>query len=166
MKKAVFLDRDGTIIVDKNYLQKTEDIEYFPDTFAALSLMQKKGYDLFIITNQSGIGRALFSEKVVDQIHQKIQERMISEGLHPFKEILYCPHTPSDHCSCRKPHPEMIEKMIKKWQINRSLSYMIGDKLIDAECGKNAQINGVLLCLTDPHFTTYPNLLSFAKSLS
>lgn len=166
MKKAVFLDRDGTIIIDKNYLQKLEDIEYFPDTFSALSLMQKKGYDLFIITNQSGIGRSLFPESVVDQIHQKIQKDMVLEGLLPFKDILYCPHAPSDHCSCRKPHPEMIEKMVKKWQINRSLSYMIGDKLIDAECGKNAQINGVLLNLTDPLYKTYPNLLSFAKSLS
>lgn len=137
--KAVFFDRDGTLIVDKHYLKDPNEIEYFKDTFSVLKELQKKNYLLFIVTNQSGISRGFFTVEDMHRIHDKILEDFKSHGIN-IAEIAFCPHSPEDHCNCRKPKPKLIHDLIEKYSIDKSKSFMVGDKEIDLECGKNAGI--------------------------
>ena len=164
--KAIFLDRDGTLILDKEYLSKVEEIEYFEDSKEALEVFHQKGYKLFLVTNQSGIARGLFNEESVHLVHQQIQKDLEEWGIPPFKEIVFCPHVPEDNCSCRKPMPEMVEKLISKWKIEQSSSYMVGDKLSDPEAGLSLKVTGILVRgRTDSRFSSFETLLEFAKSL-
>jgi histidinol-phosphate phosphatase family protein len=143
-----------------------EDLEYFPDTFKALQLFQKLGFTLFIITNQSGVGRGYFSIEIVHLIHDQIQKDLIANKLEPFKEFSICPHSPDENCDCRKPSGKMIQNLMKKYKVNPQKSYMVGDKLIDAEAGKNAHIQGILVRHTSsPDYPSYKTLLEFAESL-
>lgn len=167
--KAIFLDRDGTIIWDKNYLARVEDIEYYADTLSALKLMLKKGYRLYVITNQSGVGRGFFDLKTVHQIHQAIDHDLLNQGLPAFSGWAICPHAPEQGCECRKPHPKLIMDIVKKEKIDPQKSWMVGDKVIDAECGVNASLRGALvrepkLADTKEH-PFFKTLLEFAESL-
>lgn len=162
MNKAIFLDRDGTIIKDKHYLCDPAGIEFYDDAFEALRLMSAKGYRLFLVTNQSGIGRGMFSEEQMHQVHQEL-ERLLAQQNISLTDIAFCPHSPDEHCSCRKPHPKMILDLMQKHQISTS-SYMIGDKDIDAQAGINAQIHGVVIGQSQ-HYASFPSLLEFARSL-
>lgn len=165
---AVFLDRDGTFIVDKNYLSRIEDIEYYPDTFEALRLLRAKGYRLFVVTNQSGVGRGFFDLSRVHEIHATIDADLRSQGLPPFDGWAICPHTPEDDCACRKPKPELIATILEREHLDRARCWMIGDKAIDAECGLNAGISGA--CVRDRGEATpaprFPDLLAFARALA
>ncbi len=165
--RAIFLDRDGTFIVDKNYLSRVDDIEYYPDTFAALRLMRQKGYRLFVVTNQSGVGRGFFELARVHEIHATIDADLVSQGLPPFDGWAICPHAPEEDCSCRKPKPALIDAIITREKLEKTQCWMIGDKAIDAECGLNAGIAGA--CVRDRKEQTasprFPNLLAFAQSL-
>lgn len=159
--KAIFLDRDGTLIVDTGYISKPEGVIYLPDVRKALDLMRSKGYALFIISNQSGVGRGFFSMEAVDKVNA-----LIERDLGPFTGIAVCPHTPEDECPCRKPHPFMIKRFLEKWKIDSKKSFMAGDKHIDAETGVNAGLAGILIGKeTDKCFKTFPSLLDFAQSL-
>jgi D-glycero-D-manno-heptose 1,7-bisphosphate phosphatase len=152
--------------LDKNYLSRIEDIEYYPDSIKALQLFQKLNYELFIVTNQSGVGRGYFSLENVYVIHRQIQNDLREHKLEAFKDFAICPHTPADNCECRKPSGKMISDLMEKYHINPDLSYMVGDKIIDAEAGRNAGIQGILI--RDTHsqdFPSFKSLLDFAKSL-
>lgn len=142
--KAVFFDRDGTLIIDKHYLSNPDDVVYFDDTFHVLKTLQERGYLLFIVTNQSGIGRGFFSESEMHQVHQKMLYDFQKEGIE-IKDIVFCPHSPEDNCDCRKPHPRLINELCEKYQVDPTKSFMIGDKDIDAECGINANMGGIKL---------------------
>jgi histidinol-phosphate phosphatase family protein len=165
-RKAIFLDRDGTLILDKNYLSRVEDMEYFPDTLKALSLLQSLGYDLFVVTNQSGVGRGYFSLESVYVIHRQFQNDLREQKLSPFKDFAICPHSPDDKCECRKPSGKMIRDLMEKFNISPEHSWMIGDKIIDAEAGKDAGIKSAIVRHNEskdyPYFKT---LLEFAQSL-
>lgn len=165
-RKAIFLDRDGTIILDKNYLHRVEDLEYFPDTFKALALLQQLGYELFVVTNQSGVGRGYFSLEAVYVVHKQMQNDMRGEKLKPFEDFAICPHGPDDDCACRKPKGQMILDLIEKHHIKAEASYMVGDKVIDAEAGVNAGVKGVMVrSKPAKDFPNFKNLLEFAQSL-
>ncbi len=154
------------MILDKNYLSRVEDIEYFPDTLRALRLLQELGFDLFVVTNQSGVGRGYFSLESVHTIHRQLQNDLREEKLEPFKDFAVCPHSPDENCDCRKPSGKMIQLLIDKYHLSKDQSYMIGDKAIDAESGKNAGITGLLV--RTPARDGYPafkTLLEFAESL-
>ncbi len=141
-------------------------MEYFSDTLKALQLMQTLGYDLFVVTNQSGVGRGYFALENVHVIHKQLQNDLRENKLNPFKDFAVCPHSPEDQCKCRKPSGKMIQELIFKHQLTPELCYMVGDKLIDAEAGKNAGINGVLV--RSKHGTDFPffkTLFDFALSL-
>jgi len=143
-----------------------EDIEYFPDTMKALEIFQSLGFDLFIVTNQSGVGRGYFSLENVYVIHRQLQNDMREVKLSPFKDFAICPHAPQDECDCRKPSGKMILDLIKKYDLNPEHCYMLGDKLIDAEAGKNAGIKGILVRHAYGNdFPFFKTLLEFANSL-
>jgi D-glycero-D-manno-heptose 1,7-bisphosphate phosphatase len=168
MQKAIFLDRDDTIIIDKIDLHKPQDIEYFPDTKAALSLLHQKGYVLFIVTNQSGIARGLFTHQDVAAVHHQIQQDVQSWGLPTFLDIAYCPHGSWENCECRKPKSGLVLDLIEKWNISPEQSYMIGDRIRDAEAGYGAGTKGAILGKkeTDHRFPNFTTLLEFAQYVS
>ncbi|MCO4753897.1 MAG: HAD family hydrolase [Bacteriovoracaceae bacterium] len=160
--KAIFLDRDGTIIIDKHYLHDPDQVEYFNDTFEAMKLMDQKGYQLFMVTNQSGIGRGMFKVEDMHKVHEKMINDLNKEGV-VIKDVAFCPHSPDDNCECRKPSAQMIKELMSKHKISEG--YMIGDKVIDAQAGINAGIQGVHLTQSKSEYESYSTLLEFAKSL-
>lgn len=124
------------------------------------------GYELFVVTNQSGVGRGYFSLESVYVIHRQLQNDLRENKLSPFKDFAICPHSPDDKCDCRKPSGKMIKELIEKYNLSPEHSYMIGDKVIDAEAGKDAGINGILV--RHKHASDFPffkTLLDFANSL-
>ena len=128
--------------------------------------MQDLGYDLFIVTNQSGVGRGYFGLESVYVIHRQLQNDLRAHKLEPFKDFAICPHSPEDKCDCRKPSGKMITELMGKFNISPAHSYMVGDKLIDAEAGKNAGIQGVVVRQENKSdFPYFKNLLDFANSL-
>ena len=143
--KAVFLDRDGTLIRDKNYLSRVEDIEYFIDTFQALRMMAQKGYRLYVITNQSGVGRGFFPLENVAAIHEAMNDDLREHKIPHFAGFGVCPHAPDQNCSCRKPSPELILKFLERDHLDPAQCYMVGDKTIDAEAGLAAGVKGVIV---------------------
>jgi len=141
-------------------------MEYFPDTMKALKLFEQLGYELFVVTNQSGVGRGYFSLENVYVIHKQLQNDLREQKLVTFKDFAICPHSPDDKCECRKPSGKMIKDLMEKHHISPEHSYMVGDKLIDAEAGKNAGIQGILV--RHQHASDFPffkTLLDFANSL-
>lgn len=141
-------------------------MEYFPDTMKALKLLEQLGYELFIVTNQSGVGRGYFSLENVYVIHKQLQNDLREQKLVPFKDFAICPHSPDDKCECRKPSGKMIKDLMEKHHISPEHSYMVGDKLIDAEAGKAAGIQGVIIRHhQNPDFPYFKTLLDFANSL-
>ncbi len=175
MNKAIFLDRDGTIIIDKEYLYRPEEVEYFPWSRQALEIMQNSGYLLFIVSNQSGIGRGYFKEEDAHKVHQRIQDDMKSWGLNIFTAISFCPHTTQQKCKCRKPEPQMLIDLIAKYDIDPKESYMVGDKTADVWAGEKSGVTPVLLQgqskylkgdeKLPKHTLLYENLLEFAQKL-
>ena len=136
-QKAVFLDRDGTIIKEVNFLATVEETELFPYTVEALKKFRDAGFLLFVTTNQSGIARGYFGAQAVNAIHAKIQEELNAEGV-KIESFHYCPHFPDQGCTCRKPNTGMIEQACENFDVDLSESWMIGDKKLDLGMGFNA----------------------------
>jgi len=138
-QKALFLDRDGIINIDHGYVSKIEDFEFTEDIFELLHLFIQKEYLLFIITNQSGIGRGYYTlndfNTLTEWMLQKLEDQNIS-----IQKVTYCPHAPEDNCHCRKPQTGMIEDILKQYAINLSDSWLIGDKQSDIDLSHNAKI--------------------------
>lgn len=159
MTKAVFLDRDGTIIYEKPgvYLSDPRRVRLYKSAKPALQLLQKKGFKLFIVSNQSGIGRGYFTEKEVNEVHARLLHL-----LRPVKisEIVFCPHAPYEVCECRKPLPKMGNYLIKKYKIDPTHSYMIGDKKADIEFGHALGCKAILVTTANGknHLKKYPEL--------
>ncbi len=142
--KAIFLDRDGTVNIDKNYVYKIEDFELIPKTIEALKNFQNKGYLIFIITNQSGIGRGYYKD---DDFH-KLNNHMLkvfSDNNIKITKTYYCPHVAKDNCECRKPNTKFITDAAKEFKIKVKESFMIGDKTADIKMGENAGLKTVLV---------------------
>ncbi len=137
MNKAIFLDRDGTLIFDEDYLADPEKVVIIPDTEEALCEFRNSGYMLIIISNQSGIGRGIFSEEAMALVNKKVAELFKAKGIE-FDAVLICPHAPEDNCECRKPSPKLLLDAAAKFNIDLANSAMIGDKLSDAQCGITA----------------------------
>ena len=146
MVKALFLDRDGVINVDKNYVYKIEDFEFKDDIFDICLKYQSQGFLIFVVTNQAGIARGYYSENdfwiLTDWMCNKFQEKGIN-----IKKVYFCPHHPefTGECLCRKPNPGMLLKAIEEYDIDISSSVMIGDKQTDIDAAKNAGIKNTIL---------------------
>jgi D-glycero-D-manno-heptose 1,7-bisphosphate phosphatase len=163
--KAVFFDRDNTLLRDKNYMHKVEDLDFYQDSFSALKEISNKGYKLFIITNQSGIGRGYFNEEDMHVFHNAMLNEFKRNGV-SFVDLKFCPHSPNDGCTCRKPSPKLILDCVDQYDIDTSKSYMIGDKVIDAQCGEAAGMTGVTInSKVDSSFKDFKSLTEFAEHL-
>ena len=144
MNRAIFLDRDGTLIEEKSYLSNVSDIEFINGTIDGLKLLQDK-YLLIIITNQSGVARGYFTEDKVREINQYIENKLLEKGI-KITDTLYCPHYKngiikkySIDCECRKPN------------INLNESYVVGDKDSDILLGRNANCKSILIKNSNYH---------------
>lgn len=144
--KAVFLDRDGTLILDPpdERVDSNEEIKLFPDTVSALKELTKLDYGVFIITNQAGIGEGRITEDEFWKIENKVQELLKPSGVKILKTYV-CPHKPEDNCECRKPNPFMVLQAAKEFDIDLAASYFIGDRLSDVETGRNAGTKTILV---------------------
>lgn len=161
-RKAIFFDRDGCLIIDKHYLADPNLLEYFEDTFDALQRLRDNGFLLFVVTNQSGIGRGMFTKEQMDSVHSKMLADFAAHQI-KIEDIAFCPHTPDDHCECRKPAPLLINNLCKSYDIDKNSSYMIGDKLSDAQCGVNANINGCLIYNQHQDYPSFNGLSEFVN---
>jgi D-glycero-D-manno-heptose 1,7-bisphosphate phosphatase len=146
MNKAVFLDRDGVINRERNdYTFRIEDFEILPDVFEALKLLQKAGYLLIIISNQSGIGRGLFKIEDTEKMHAYMLGKLEEYSIR-IEEIYYCVHHPeTGSCLCRKPESLHVEKALARFTIDPALSYFIGDKERDTIAGEKVGVKGILI---------------------
>jgi len=139
LKKALFLDRDGIINIDHGYVSRIEDFEFSPDIFKLLHLFKKESYLFFIVTNQSGIGRGYYSEKDFQTLTLWMTNALQAQGIN-IEKVYHCPHAPETHCNCRKPAIGMIEETAKKYTLDMSQSWMIGDKQSDIDFARHAGI--------------------------
>jgi UDP-N-acetylmuramoyl-tripeptide--D-alanyl-D-alanine ligase len=146
MNKAVFLDRDGVINKEVNYLSDPRDFKFIKGSIEALKILTQKNYMLIVITNQAGIARGYFSEEILKIIHNKMI-KILKKNSVELTDIYYCPHHPefTGPCDCRKPKPGMILKAKLDYNINLSESYIVGDTLIDIETGEVAGCKTVLV---------------------
>lgn len=163
-QKLLFLDRDGTIIVDKNYMHDPNEIEFLPGVIQALQSFISDGYKIYVITNQSGIGRGYFKEEDMHKVHHKMDELLDKDDI-KIEEYLFCPHAPEDNCDCRKPSPKLINQVLEKYQYESNLCYMVGDKKSDVDAGLNAGIKGILLKENPQSENEFIGLLDFYQSL-
>ena len=140
-QKAIFIDRDGTLVEEVNFLHRVEDLRYFSFTDEAIKLLKAHDFLVIVVTNQSGIGRGIYTENEMHNIHAQIQTDLTAK----LDAFYFCPHLPDEGCACRKPNLGMIEAACADFSIDLENSWMIGDKAIDAETGFNASLKTALV---------------------
>ncbi|HLN72113.1 MAG: D-glycero-alpha-D-manno-heptose-1,7-bisphosphate 7-phosphatase [Methylococcaceae bacterium] len=157
MNKAVFLDRDGVLINNSQYyyIWEADQMEFIEGVFDNLKLLQQNGYQLFIVSNQGGISRGLYTREDILKLHEQMITTFNSHQIQ-IRDILFCPHHP-DHekCLCRKPASLMIDKLIAKYDISKAASVMIGDSESDM---KSAQLAGIKGLRVTPNVNMYPQI--------
>ena len=141
--KAVFLDRDGIINKDYSYVHKSERFEFCDGIFEVLQYLVSIDYLLFIVTNQSGIGRGYYSEGDFEKLTHWMLNEFKKKNI-KITKVYHCPHSPSDNCNCRKPKTLMFKQAQQEFGIDIKNSWMIGDKQSDIEAGKNAGIRNTI----------------------
>ena len=146
--KIIFLDRDGVVNIDKNYLYKIEEFEFTDNLFEVCEHIISLGYQIIIITNQSGIGRNYFTQDDFNKLTLWMIKEFKKNNIE-ILDIFHCSHTPEADCKCRKPKPGMILEACKKYNINLENSWLIGDKLSDINAGINAGIKNTILIDSD-----------------
>jgi len=147
MKPAVFLDRDGTLIVEKNYLRRPEEVVLFPGAPAALKRLGDAGFELFIVSNQSGVGRGYFTLAEVECVNEHLHDELAGVGVR-LRKIYVAPEAPGQPSRGRKPSPQFLLDARAEFDVDLARSCMVGDKLIDLECGWNAGVQKSILVRT------------------
>ena len=155
MERAVFLDRDGTIIELVEYVYDRSQVKFIPRASEAIRLLNESGFKVIIITNQPGVARGRFTEETLREINEYIQELLAKEGAH-IDKVYYCPHHAegvieeyAKECDCRKPKPGMIERAVHELGIDLKGSFVIGDRTMDVEAGNRAGCKTILLADKD-----------------
>ena len=133
-RRFVFIDRDGTLNVERNYLSSPDQLELFPGAGQALHKAQNAGWGLCVVTNQAGIARGYFDLRQLARIHERL-EAMLAEYDVRLDGIYFCPHGPDDGCDCRKPRPGMIHQAIARHGLDPRQAWVIGDKDVDVGLG-------------------------------
>jgi D-glycero-D-manno-heptose 1,7-bisphosphate phosphatase len=148
-KPAAFLDRDGVLNYDRGYTHRADDLVMIPGAATAVRLLNEAGYYVFVVTNQGGVARGLYSEAAIKQVHGHMQDILMKEGAH-IDAFYYCPHHPEGEvkefaiaCRCRKPEPGMLEQAAREWPIERGRSFLIGDRDHDVAAAAAVHIRGI-----------------------
>ncbi|MFH1874302.1 MAG: HAD family hydrolase [Pseudomonadota bacterium] len=134
--KAIFLDRDGTLNYDPGYLDDPDKLKLLPGVGEGLKILQDAGFKLVVITNQAGIGRAKFTEKTLQKIHERLKELLKAYSVE-LTAIYYCPHHPDENCNCRKPKTGMVDLAVREHNLDLKKSFVIGDDKCDQVLAKN-----------------------------
>jgi histidinol-phosphate phosphatase family protein len=169
-KRAVFLDRDGTIAKDVHYCRRVEDFELLPTVPQAIRLLNENGFKVMVVTNQSGIARGYFTEETLGQIHQKMKDELAKYNAW-VDAIYYCPHHPDDGCDCRKPKTTLFLKAAREFDVDLSRSYVVGDMQMDIDAGTALGCKTVLVTtgpdegnsVVDPPTCVIDSLLAAAE---
>lgn len=181
MKKAIILDRDGTINVEKDYLHKIEDFEFEAGVVEGLKLLTTLGYIFVVVTNQSGIARGYYTEKDLEILNRYIASLLEKEGI-KIEKFYFCSHHPEKgvgkykvECNCRKPNSGMLEEAIEEFGIDREKSFMVGDNISDAEAGIKAGVTPIHVTtghgiehisdISKMGIKSYGTILEFAEEL-
>ena len=148
---AVFLDRDGTIIDEVGYLDRPERIELYPYSRTAIRALNRAGFRVILVTNQSGIARGFFNEARLADIHTHLA-RLLAEGGAHLDAYYYCPHHPDGHvspyggaCDCRKPARGMVDRAVAEFGIDPARSFTVGDRWLDVKLAENIGGRGILV---------------------
>ena len=137
---AIFIDRDGTIIKDVNYLSNFNHLKIFDFSYDAIKILKELNFKIIMITNQSGISRGYFSKEFVEKVNSYLCKKLVMD------DYFYCPHLPEDNCNCRKPKIGLIHQALRKYpEIDLKNSYFIGDKEVDIKTGKNCNMKTILV---------------------
>lgn len=166
--KALFLDRDGIINLDHGYVYKIEDFEFMKGIFELVSYFVKHGFLIFIVTNQSGIGRGYYTVQDFNTLTSWMLSKFKAHHI-SIQEVYYCPHTPEAHCDCRKPNTGMIEACLNRYNIDLNQSWLIGDKQSDIQLARNANIgNSIAISKTELTGATYtfPNIQTCQEKIT
>ncbi len=143
--KALFIDRDGTINVDCPYCHKPTDLKIYDDSITMMREYDARGFDIVIVTNQSGIGRGYFTEDEMDGFNSALKEKLTMHGIH-IKAIYYCPHLPEAGCNCRKPGTGLVERAARELDLDLKQSIIIGDRDdIEGEMARKLGMNYVII---------------------
>jgi D-glycero-D-manno-heptose 1,7-bisphosphate phosphatase len=150
-ERAVFLDRDGTIIEEVGYLDRPERVEFFPWTIDSIRVLNRAGLAVVLVSNQSGIARGFFTESVVDDVHRRMSEMLVAGGAH-IDAYYYCPHHPDGKvpglakvCECRKPGRGMVDRAVAEFGVDPGRSFVVGDRWVDIGLARTVGAKGVLV---------------------
>ena len=158
MKRALFLDRDGTVIEDRGYMHDPALVQLLPDAAESLRAMTREGWALIVISNQSGVGRGLITPQEMDAVQQRFLEVMSGAGV-AITASYVCVHRPDDGCHCRKPSPFYVEQAAREYGLDLKQCWMIGDRRSDILCGKNAGCRTIWL--SNPLFPVVEGVADF-----
>jgi histidinol-phosphate phosphatase family protein len=143
-KRAVFLDRDDTIMEDVVYCKDPEDVRLLPGAAQGIRALADAGFLIVIATNQSGLGRGYFTEEELKAVHERLRDKLRAQGA-DFDALYYCPHRPEEGCDCRKPSPGLLLRAANDLGIDMNASYCIGDRKWDLEAGRAVGAKTVLI---------------------
>lgn len=143
-RRAIFLDRDGTICEEMGYLNHISRFRLFPFAASAVRRFNQAGIPVIAITNQSGVARGFFPEELIHLVHQKLAEELAAAGAR-LDGIYYCPHKTEDNCGCRKPRPGLLERATREHHLALEGSYLISDRYADLEMGQAVGCRNVLV---------------------
>jgi D-glycero-D-manno-heptose 1,7-bisphosphate phosphatase len=145
--RAIFLDRDGTLIQEKEYLRRPEEVAILPGAAAALRRLRAAGFRLFIVSNQSGVGRGWFTLDDVAEVHARLAAELARHGV-SFDKIYVAPEAPDQPSRARKPSPQFLFDARDEFGLRLEASFLVGDKMMDLECGWNAGVKKSILVRT------------------
>ncbi|MGH7727162.1 MAG: HAD-IIIA family hydrolase, partial [Candidatus Eiseniibacteriota bacterium] len=143
-RRAVFLDRDGTLMPELGYLGDPSRVRLLPGVGAALRILDRAGYALVVVTNQSAIGRGIVTAQAVEHVHERLRELLRAEQVE-LSGLYVCPHRPDEECDCRKPNPGLLERALRELGLERRGSWMVGDGAKDVEAGRRAGVKPLLV---------------------
>ena len=158
--KTIFLDRDGVINREINYLHKQDEFEFIDDIFSVCHLFKKLQYEIIIITNQSGIARGFYKESEYQNLTKWMIDQFNKQGI-DILDIFHCPHGPESNCSCRKPKPGMLFAAKSKYNIDMTQSWMIGDKDSDISAANSAGIHQTIMLKSIHNDKNYDSSASY-----
>ena len=161
LRRAVFLDRDGTISEELGYVNHIDRFQIFPFAAEAIRQLNQADIPVIVVTNQSGIARNIFPESLVHEIHKKMVSELAAGGAW-IDAIYFCPHKSEDACECRKPNPGMLDQAAREHALDLAASWVVGDRYADLEMGHAAGARGILVMTGygrgeyELHRTTWP----------
>lgn len=142
---VVFLDRDGVINENRDdHVKSWDEFRFIPGTLSAIHMLREAGFHVFVVTNQAVVGRGMMTPAMLEDIHDRMVTSISAAG-GKIHDIRYCPHTPEQDCSCRKPKPGMLLDLAARWHVDLSHAFLVGDALTDIEAATSAGCRSILV---------------------